>query len=83
MPNVLEAEEAVGFEFNDLGDRAMGLQSLIEMGAGEVIVTSADGCAAIIDEGHERRHYDVEIEQMEADLCRWLRGRVSRWLRCR
>lgn len=65
VPNVLEAEEAVGYEFNDAGDRAMGLQDLIELGAGEAIVTSADGCVAIIGEGHERRAYEVEIDQLE------------------
>ena len=65
VPNVLEAEEAVGYEFNDADDRVMALSSLIEMGAGEAIITSADGCAAIVGEGHERRRYEVSIEPME------------------
>ena len=65
VPNSLEAEEAVGFEFNDAGDRAMGLAGLIEMGAGEAIITSADGCAAIVGVGADRRRYEVEIEPME------------------
>ena len=64
-PNVLEAEEAVGHEFNDGDDQAMGLGGLIEMGAGEAIITNSSGCAAIIGAGHERRHYEVEIEQLE------------------
>src|SRR5690606_27649313 len=34
-PNQVEAEEAVGHEFNDDDDRAAGLSALIEMGAGE------------------------------------------------
>ena len=65
VPNVLEAEEAVGYEFNDSDDRAMGLQGLIEMGAHEAIITSATGCTAILGEGRERHHYEVEIDQME------------------
>ena len=65
VPNSLEAEEAVGFEFNDSADRAMGLTGLIEMGAGEAIITSADGCAAIVGAGPDRRRYEVEIDPME------------------
>ncbi len=45
-PNVGEAEEAVGHEFNDSDDFALGLASLIEMGAGEAIITSEAGCVA-------------------------------------
>lgn len=65
VPNVREAEEAVGFEFADQGDRSTGLNTLIEMGAGEAIITSPSGCAAIVGTGHERRRYEVEIEQLE------------------
>jgi 1-phosphofructokinase/tagatose 6-phosphate kinase len=64
-PNVGEAEEVVGHEFNDLDDRALGLSGLIEMGAGEAIITHPGGCSAIVGEGQERRRYDVEIEQLE------------------
>ena len=56
-PNVTEAEEAVGHEFND-SDLALGLTGLLEMGAGEAIVTIADGCVAIVGEGAERRRYE-------------------------
>ncbi len=65
VPNVLEAEEAVGYEFNDLDDRVMALSGLMEMGAREAIITSADGCAAIVGEGPDRRRYEVAIDQME------------------
>jgi 1-phosphofructokinase family hexose kinase len=65
-PNVAEAEEAVGHEFNDPDDFAMGLAGLIEMGAGEAIITSATGCVAIIGEGSERRRYEARIEPLEA-----------------
>jgi 1-phosphofructokinase/tagatose 6-phosphate kinase len=65
VPNVLEAEEAVGYEFNDWDDRVMALSGLMEMGAREAIITSADGCAAIVGEGQERRRYEVSIDPME------------------
>jgi 1-phosphofructokinase family hexose kinase len=65
-PNVAEAEEAVGHEFNDPDDFALGLAGLIEMGAGEAIITSATGCVAIVGEGSERRRYEARIEPLEA-----------------
>jgi fructose-1-phosphate kinase PfkB-like protein len=39
-PNVGEAEEAVGHEFNEIDDFRSGLSILLEMGAGEAIITS-------------------------------------------
>lgn len=64
-PNVGEAEEAVGHEFGDADDFALGLAELIEMGAGEAIVTREAGCVAVLGEGAERRSYDVQIEPLE------------------
>jgi 1-phosphofructokinase family hexose kinase len=64
-PNVREAEEVVGHEFNDADDRALGVTGLIEMGAGEAIVTSPAGCVAIAGVGADRRRYEVQIEQLE------------------
>jgi 1-phosphofructokinase/tagatose 6-phosphate kinase len=64
-PNVAEAEEAVGHEFNDVDDLALGLSSLIEMGAGEAIITSETGCVAAVGEGAERQRYEARIEQLE------------------
>ena len=57
-PNVGEAEEAVGHEFNDPDDFALGLGGLLEMGADEAIITSPTGCFAIVGEGAERRRYE-------------------------
>ena len=65
VPNVGEAEEAVGHEFNDDEDLALGLGELLEMGAREAIITTGDGCVAIAGEGVERHRYDVRIEQLE------------------
>jgi len=78
-PNVLEAEGAVGHEFEGPSDFAAGLESLIEMGAGEAIITRVDGCVAIVGEqqdgaplgkrpGEAPRgtRYEVEIDPLEA-----------------
>jgi 1-phosphofructokinase/tagatose 6-phosphate kinase len=65
VPNVLEAEEAVGYEFNDPDDQVMALSGLLEMGAGEAIITSASGCAAVVGSGRERSRYEIEIEPMD------------------
>jgi 1-phosphofructokinase/tagatose 6-phosphate kinase len=77
-PNVLEAEGAVGHEFGDDADVSLGLNGLIEMGAGEAMITRENGCVAIVGEGDNgaplgRRsgetprgtRYEVEIEPLE------------------
>lgn len=64
-PNVREAEEAVGHEFNDPDDQVLGLTGLLEMGASEAIITTASGCVAVVGEGAGRRRYQVEIEPLE------------------
>jgi 1-phosphofructokinase family hexose kinase len=64
-PNAGEAEEAVGHEFNDADDLTLGLAGLLEMGAGEAVITSAEGCVAIVGDGVERRRYEVRIEPLE------------------
>jgi 1-phosphofructokinase family hexose kinase len=64
-PNVGEAEEAVGHEFNDAEDQALGLTGLIEMGARDAIITNPSGCAGIVGQGADRRRFEVSIEQLE------------------
>lgn len=64
-PNVDEAEGAVGHEFNDADDLAMGLAGLLEMGAGEAIITRPAGCVAMLAEDSGRRRYEVETEQLD------------------
>ncbi len=46
-PNAAEAEEAVGHEFNEPEDLQLGVGGLLEMGAGEAIVTTEYGCSAL------------------------------------
>jgi 1-phosphofructokinase/tagatose 6-phosphate kinase len=64
-PNVGEAEQAVGHEFNDADDFALGLAGLLEMGAGDAVITREAGCVAIVGAGSDRRRYEVEIEPLE------------------
>jgi len=64
-PNTAEAEEAVGYEFGDAEDLTNGLRSLLEMGAGEACVTTAEGCVAIAGSGPSRRQYEATIDPLE------------------
>jgi 1-phosphofructokinase/tagatose 6-phosphate kinase len=64
-PNELEAEQAVGHEFTDPADLALGLGGLLEMGAHDAIVTRANGCVAILGEEGGRRRYEVEIDPLD------------------
>jgi 1-phosphofructokinase family hexose kinase len=45
-PNVLEAEELVGHEFNDDEDRIIAVREMVELGAREAIMGMPDGCFA-------------------------------------
>jgi 1-phosphofructokinase/tagatose 6-phosphate kinase len=45
-PNVLEAEELVGHEFNDDRDRYEAVREIVALGAREAIMTVDDGCFA-------------------------------------
>src|SRR5204863_5922024 len=47
-PNVLEAEELVGHEFNDDEDRITAVREMVELGAREAIMTVDDGCFAYV-----------------------------------
>ncbi len=47
-PNVIEAEELVGHEFNDEEDRVIAVREMVTLGAREAIMTLADGCVASI-----------------------------------
>jgi 1-phosphofructokinase/tagatose 6-phosphate kinase len=55
-PNVLEAEELVGHEFNDDEDRGFAVGEMLEQGAREAIMTLEDGCVAALKvDGHAQR----------------------------
>lgn len=65
-PNVLEAEELVGHEFNEDEDRAIAVRAMVELGAVEAIMTMPDGCFASVLVDGERDLYRVRIEPREA-----------------
>jgi 1-phosphofructokinase/tagatose 6-phosphate kinase len=61
-PNVLEAEELVGHEFNDDEDRVIAVREMTGLGAREAIMTMPDGCFAHMgEEGGEPRLYRVRV----------------------
>ena len=65
-PNVLEAEELVGHEFNDDEDRVIAVREMVALGALEAIMTVPDGCfASVVSEG-ETKLYRVRIQPREA-----------------
>jgi 1-phosphofructokinase/tagatose 6-phosphate kinase len=65
MPNVLEAEGLVGHEFEGPGDLSAGLAELLELGAGEAIVTRPEGCVAAVGEPNARAFYEVSSAALE------------------
>src|ERR687883_263264 len=65
-PNVLEAEELVGHEFNDDEDMIIAVREMRGLGAREAIMTTSDGCFASVLEGGEPVIYRVRIEPREA-----------------
>jgi 1-phosphofructokinase family hexose kinase len=50
-PNVREAEELVGHEFNDEDDLVNGLDEIAALGARNVLITVETGCYALVREG--------------------------------
>jgi 1-phosphofructokinase/tagatose 6-phosphate kinase len=64
-PNVLEAEELVGHEFNDDEDRVIAVREMVELGASEAIMTTADGCFAQVVEDGRPQLYRARMEPLE------------------
>src|SRR3712207_921316 len=63
-PNVLEAEELVGHEFNDDEDRLIAVREMVQQGAREAIMTMPDGCFANVpstEHGGAREIYRVRV----------------------
>ena len=52
-PNQSEAEALVGQEFHDEEDFRLALDSIAEMGARNVLITTEDGCVALLREERE------------------------------
>ena len=64
-PNVEEAEGAVGHEFNDADDLALGLTGLLEMGAREAIITRPRAASRSCPTTAPAHRYEVEIEPLD------------------
>ncbi|HSD80105.1 MAG TPA: 1-phosphofructokinase family hexose kinase [Solirubrobacteraceae bacterium] len=64
-PNVLEAEELAGHEFNDEEDRVHAVRELVQLGPKEAIMTLPDGCVASVVENGGRGLYRIWIEPRE------------------
>jgi 1-phosphofructokinase family hexose kinase len=64
FPNVLEAEELVGHEFNDDEDRIIAVREMCGLGAREAVMTMPDGCFAQMgphEPGAEPSTYRVRL----------------------
>jgi 1-phosphofructokinase family hexose kinase len=64
-PNVLEAEELVGHEFNDDEDRVIAVREMVELGAREAVMTTHDGCCAQVLENGGTQLYRVRLDPLE------------------
>jgi 1-phosphofructokinase/tagatose 6-phosphate kinase len=64
-PNVIEAEELVGHEFNDDQDRTLAVREIVQQGAREAIMTVPDGCFASVLVDGAPQLYRVWIEPRE------------------
>src|SRR3712207_1271051 len=62
-PNVLEAEELVGHEFNDDEDRVIAVREMVGLGAREAVMTMPDGCFAYMAGEEHNGHtlYRVQV----------------------
>jgi 1-phosphofructokinase family hexose kinase len=65
-PNVVEAEELVGHEFNEDQDHIIAAGEMVGQGAREAIMTLPDGCVAAVRENGERVYRRVRIKPREA-----------------
>ncbi|MDQ3849460.1 MAG: 1-phosphofructokinase family hexose kinase [Actinomycetota bacterium] len=65
-PNEEEAEELVGYEFNDDSDRVIAVRELVALGASDAIMTVSDGCFASLRIDGEPVLQRVRIEPREA-----------------
>jgi 1-phosphofructokinase family hexose kinase len=64
-PNQAEAEALVGQEFHDEEDLRLGLQSIGEMGAHNVLITSDEGCVALLREERDAKSFRAVAPRVE------------------
>ena len=64
-PNVLEAEELVGYEFAGPEDHAEAVGEMAALGAGEALMTVPDGCVARVLVDGEPQLLRARVEEQE------------------
>jgi len=64
-PNQREAEQLVGQEFEDDADFLMALDSIADLGARNVHITTEAGCVALLREDRQVRRYRALAPQVE------------------
>jgi 1-phosphofructokinase family hexose kinase len=64
-PNQREAEGLVGQEFNEDDDFILGLESIAERGARNVLITQESGCFALLREERQTHRYRARAPEVE------------------
>jgi 1-phosphofructokinase/tagatose 6-phosphate kinase len=64
-PNQREAEALVGQEFHDEEDFQLALDRISELGARNVIITTEQGCVALLREDREERRLRADAPRVE------------------
>jgi 1-phosphofructokinase family hexose kinase len=65
VPNQMEAEELVGFEFENVQDLVVALEQIVEMGARGVVITRDDGALALVREAGRPLLLRATVPQLE------------------
>jgi 1-phosphofructokinase family hexose kinase len=65
VPNQMEAEELVGFEFENVQDLVVALEQIVEMGARGVVITRDDGALALVREAGRPLFLRATVPQLE------------------
>jgi 1-phosphofructokinase/tagatose 6-phosphate kinase len=88
-PNRREAEELVGYEFQDDADVAEGAEEIHQMGAGIVLIHDREGCVARVPDGKSRRLLRAHLPRI-ADVAAtvgsgdaFLAGFIASWIHTR
>lgn len=85
-PNRREAEEVVGYEFQDDADLASGAETLAQLGAGIVLIHDVEGCVARFGAGADGRTFRARLGPVRDIVATvgsgdaLLAGFVSSWL---
>ena len=64
-PNQAEAESLVGQEFHDDEDFRVGLESICDLGARNVLIPTDDGCVASLRDEREPRRFKVTAPKVD------------------